>query len=237
MSRIALVALLFSFSVTIPSDAQERSVDAGYRGSRYSFRVYRPVTIRRLNELPSPVLSKLEAHLKERLGAKFYARLRFDWGDSINLDDLYRTEPYWKTEKVGAYDLVFHFSDESKGLKAFYSKLLLDANGVVMDEINLPDVANAPLKAKLIPAKQALKIAAQDNVEGRQIWPTFDYYRETDSFVWIIEDSEPVTKKGVCPSEDPLVSLIQIGNGPYRRVFIEAHTGRILKRDCHSFAV
>jgi hypothetical protein len=196
MNRFALVALLFSVGAIIPAHAQRRTVEAGYQGSRYSFRVYRPVTIHRLNELPSVVSSKLEVHLKQRLGVEFYSKLKFDWGDAINLDDLYRTEPYWKKEKVGAYDLVFHFSDESKGLKAFYCKLLLDANGDVMDELHLPAVASEPLKAKLIPAKQALEIASKNDFVGPHIWPTFDYYVETDSFVWIIEDSQPVTKKG-----------------------------------------
>ena len=236
MNRVLLLSLLFSYGAIIPSHAQKGNVDAGYRGSRYSFREYRPVTINRLNDLPPVVSSHLETHLKQRLGTHFYSRLRFDWGESINLDDLYRTEPYWKTQKVGAYDLVFHFSDESKGLKAFYSKLLLDANGAVVDEINLPNLVSAPEKANLISVKEALRIAQKD-FAVQKIWPTFDYHRETDSFVWIIEDSEPVSQKGVCRSEDGLLSLVLIGHGPYRRIFIEAHTGRILKRDCYSIAL
>lgn len=61
---IALLALSFSFGPTITSYAQERTVDAGFRGTRYSFQIYKPFTIHQLNELPPIVLSKLTAHLK-----------------------------------------------------------------------------------------------------------------------------------------------------------------------------
>jgi hypothetical protein len=234
-TRIALLALSFLFGPTITSYAQERTVEAGYRGARYSFQVYKPVTIHQLNVLPANVVAKLTAYLKQRLGTQFYHRLKFDEGEAINLEELYRTEPTWKAEKVGSYDLVFHFSDEPNGLKAFYSKLLLDANGVVMEEINLPQIAGAPLKAKLISVKQALKIATQDGFVGQHLSPDFDYYANTDSFAWVIEDSEAITKPGICPSEVGPQSLPEVGHALYRRVFIEAHTGRILKRECYSF--
>jgi hypothetical protein len=230
---IRISTLLFIWSVfTFSSFGQEWNVDAGYRGSRYSFREYRPKTIRQLDEIPPPVLSRLITHLKGRLGERFYSKLKFGWGEVINLDELYRIEPYWKQERVGSYDLVFYFSDRRKGLKAFHSKIVLDGDGSVIDEINLPDIANQPQKANLISVDEAMRIAARNNFVGSKIWPSFEYNAETDSFAWVIHDSEPVTQKGICPSEN-----IPIGHGPYRIISIEAHTGRILKKDCYSFLV
>ena len=240
MNRIrALALLLVWLSVTAPAQEQKRDVEAGYRGSRYSFREYRPKTFRQLKELPPEVLANLSRHLEQRLGTQFYTKLEFSWGEAIDLNELHSVEPYWRNERVGSYDLVFSFSDRAKGLKAFYSKVVLDARGDIVEEINLPDIASQPQKMNLIPSTEALRIAAQTNFVGKKIWPSFDYYADTDSFVWIIEDSDPVTEKGACPSEsDSFMSLLSIGfGGPYRRLFIEAHSGHILKHDCYRIAV
>lgn len=226
-SIVAFVLLLSSYQ----SHAQKRAVEAGYRGSRYSFRDYHPKTIGKLGELPPTVLAELVSHLKSRLGERFYGALEFSWGEMIDLDELYRVEPYWKREEVGSYDLTFYFSDQKKGLKAFYSKIVLDARGHAIEEINLPDLANYPEKANLISVAQAMKIAADNGFVGSSKWPDFEYNEENESFAWVIHDGQEVKQKGVCPSSD---DVFMIGHGPYRRIFIEAHTGRVLKTDCYS---
>src|SRR5947209_10327864 len=132
----AILILLVTFFL-YPALGQRRAVDAGYRGDRYSFREYRPENIDHLNQLSPRILAKLIAHLKSRLGEQFYYKLNFAWGKKIDLTILYRAEPHWKNEKVGSDDLIFYFLEGKKGLRAFYSKIVVDLDGGGVVEIIL----------------------------------------------------------------------------------------------------
>jgi len=178
--------------------AQCGGVDSGYRGSSYWFREYKEKYINKLSEIPQPALSKIVGHLKERLGEQFYKKLKFDGGDVIDLNELHRVEPYWKDQVVGTYVLLFYFSDKRKGLKAFYSKAIFDAEGKVVEEINYPVISNAPQKAKFIPVTDAMKIAYKNDFIGKHITPYFEYLPEFDSFAWEIHDGSEGTQDEKC---------------------------------------
>jgi hypothetical protein len=233
--RLTLLALIVIdlFVLTPHSYAQKDGIDAGYRGARYSFRQYSPKDIRKLNEIRNPILSLMISQMKNRLGKHFYHRVRFDWGEAIDLNELYRVEPYWKTEDVGNYDLVFHFSDRSKGLKSFYFKILFDAEGKIMD-MSLPELNAQPQKSNLISVKQATAVALKANFLSQNVSAFFDYDRSAGSFIWIITDRAAVTERGICKNGEDMVLN---GHGPWRQIIIEAHTGRILKKHCYNFLV
>jgi len=210
----------------------QRLVDSGFRGSSYSFHSYRPRTIRGLEEIPATVISTLNSHLKDRLGEKFFSKLKFDWGEKVDLVELYKVEPYWKDWKVATYSVVFHFSDKSKGLKAFYCHIGLDEAGQVLDEINLPKISEQPQKAKILPVKNAIDIAGGVGFNPRST-PDFEYNEETDSFVWIFHDGTPRLTEKICTEN----SFLPFGQGPIARLIIEARTGKILKTNCYRILV
>jgi len=210
----------------------QRLVDSGYRGSDYSFQSYRPSIVKRLDELPSAVIAHLKAHLKDRVGSNFYSKLKFDWGQRVDLDELYKIEPYWKTRKIAKYNLIFHFSKKTKGLKAFYCRIGLDESGGIVDEINLPKISEAPNKAKLITLRKAIEIA-NSNGFTPNAYAEFSYYNETDSFVWILHDSSRKVTEKLC--RDKMIALI--GQGPIGRMLIDANTGRVLGTNCYTIIV
>jgi hypothetical protein len=213
----------------------QRPVESGYQGSSYLFHSYRPGIIKKLNEVPSAVRAQLKSHLKERLGKSFYSKLEFDWGEKVDLAKLYEVEPYWKSERVATYSLIFHFSEKNKGLKAFYCRIGLDETGQVISEINLPKISEQPRKAKLIPSRDALVIASRNGFNP-QSHPRLDYNDDTDSLVWIIDDGDAKLTEKLC-HENALIAIIAIGQGPIGRIYIEAHTGRVLKTDCYRIIV
>ena len=217
----AILILLLMFFV-YPAFGQKHSVDAGYRGDRYSFREYRPENINHLSQLPPGVLVKLIAHLKSRLSERFYYKLNFAWGKKIDLNELYRVEPSWKKNQVGSYDLTFYFSDRRKGLKAFYSKIVLDADGGVVEEISLPNIALYLQKAEIIPLNRAIALAEKNGFPRKRMSFDFEYNKELDSFTWIISDNQPV-------EADNQVEYAPIGLGTYRTIAIDATSGSVIK--------
>ena len=215
----------------------QRPVESGYRGLSYSFRTYRPQIITKLSEIPMTLKNQLMAHLIQRLGKDFYSKLKFDWCEKVNLNDLYSVEPIWGHEDIAAYTLIFHVSDKPRGLKSFYCRIGLDENGQVVNEINLPKISEQPQKAELISSRKALEIA-QRNGFDRKSSPHFDYKSATDSFVWVFRDGNPDLTKQICrENTSDLSNLLAIGSGPYGEIQIEAHTGRVLKIDCYRIVV
>jgi hypothetical protein len=232
-------AFLFRLSLTVPLAwaafslpiAGQRLVDSGYRGSGYSFRSYRPRKIRSLNEVPSKVIRKLSKTLRARVGRTFYSELKFDWGEEVEFDELYKFEPDWRGKTIAKYCLVFHFSNKSAGLKAYHFVARLNKDGELLEGISLPNISEQPNKSKFISFKKASEIA---NVLGfkNHSSPGFEYFADTDSFVWVF--NRPASNQ--C-HEDGVAALLALGSGPYQRVYIEAHSGRVLKTECYRITV
>lgn len=202
------------------------SVDSGFRGERYSIDRYKNreliKTIQKLSEIPVPIRARLEAHLKSKLGEIFYRKVKFGWGSWVNLESLKRESPkdYEWNQPMGAYDLVFWFSDSSKGLKAFYFKLVLNDDGSIREDLNLPAIAANPEKAQIISCKEAYAVAVNQGFPRDSLSARFDYSEDEKSFVWIVTDiraTEP---------DDPLVV---IGKGTYKHIEINANTGSVVK--------
>jgi hypothetical protein len=205
---------------------QKCSVDSGFRGATYSIDRYKNrdliKTIQRLSEIPVPVRSSLEAHLKSKLGEAFSRKVKFGWGYWIDLERLKRESPrdYEWNEPMGSYDLVFWFSDTKKGLKSFYFNLVLNDDGSIRKGMNLPDIATHPEKVQIISCKEAYTVAMNQGFPRDTLSARFDYSEEEQSFVWIVTDI-----RGTKPDEP----LIIAGKGTYKHIEINANTGSVVR--------
>lgn len=220
----ALVLFLFSFS---PVYSQEcGKVDSGFRGGGFNIyyeqrHLVKP--LRNLNDLPENVRNQLQLYFNKKLGKQFAKKLKFDGGEYLDLNRLKQEFPnlYEPNLKYGAYDLLFYFSDKSKGLKYFYSKLVLHEDGSVSQELNLPDIGKNPEKGTIISCKEASKIAEKNGFPKKFQSQWFHYNAELKTFIWEIHDRRPTT-----PDES---SWGFKGKGTYLTIEINANTGEVIR--------
>ena len=202
-------------------------VDSGFRGNRFNI-YYEQRNLVKLfrdtNKLPKNVRNKLNSYLNKKLGKEFAKRLKFDEGQYLDLARLKKEFPnlYESNLKLGAYDLLFYFSDKANGLKFFYSKLALNENGSVNEEINLPDIAENPIKGKIIPCEIASEIAEQNGFPKKFQSQYFEYNAEQNTFVWQIHDNRKTN-----PDES---QLFYIGQGTYNVIEINANKGTVVRK-------
>ena len=201
--------------------SQKCAVDSGFRGGR--LRVYYDQRhlvklFRNLSELPPNVRAQLKHYLDARLGPAFARRLKFDEGEWLDLQQLKKEFPslYDENLRFGAYDLLFRFSDRAKGLKYFYAKVALNDDGSVSDDIKLPKIGSDATKGQIISCQEAINIAVTQGFPRERIHPWFEYSEENDSFIWTLTD----TKR---------LDAGLFGNGTYRKIDVNANTGKILR--------
>jgi hypothetical protein len=175
------------------------------------FSDYEPVEPNSLDELPREIRRKLQAHLIERLGEKYFARLTFAYGQIVDHDELKRVDPKANYQwKVFAYSLTFRISAPEKGITAYFSRIELDKNGDVIEDIELPPVRRLPLKQDFIPLSQAYMRASRHKFDRNKLRPEIAYNREIESIVYQL--SEVI---GLQPQTDRVIE-------------IDAHSGRVL---------
>jgi hypothetical protein len=213
-----VVLTLFCFGQAFGQKCGE--VDSGFRGSY--FRTYYEQrhlvkTIRSLEELPPEVRARLEAYLKAKLGPAFAKRLKLDWGDWLDLEGLRQKFPelYDENLPLGAFYLVFWFSDTDKGLKAYYATVALGEDGSVNKELNLPRIGAEPEKAQIIPCKDAVRIALEQGFPESHTSASFGYSAEHDSFIWTLTDERRKDAGSMA--------------GTYRKLDVNANTGIVLR--------
>ncbi len=222
--KVAIAAFLTLLCLT-QALGQKCSVDSGFRGSSYSINRYKNreliKTIRNLDEIPLPVRNRLNEHLKSKLGEEFFRKLKLEWGEWIDLERLKRESPkdYEWNAPMGAFDLVFWFSDSTKGLKSFYSTIVLNNDGSIRKDILLPNIRANPEKSKIISCEDAISIAAGLGFPRHALDVSFEYSEKQDSFIWVITDTS-----GTTPDE-PLI----IGQGTYKKIEIHANTGSVIR--------
>ena len=225
LKLLAVTLVLFCAGQSI---GQKCSVDSGFRGDSYSIDRYKNRslirTIQTLRDIPASVRSSLNAYLKSRLGEPFSRRVNFSSGYWIDLERLKNESPkdYEWNKPMGSYDLVFWFSDTTKGLKAFYFKLVLNDDGSIRQGMNLPDIAAHPEKAQIISFNDASSIAVNKGFPKHSISAQFEYSGNEKAFVWIVTDNRETE-----PDEKPIV-LIH-GRGTYKHIEINANTGSVVR--------
>jgi len=227
MKTICGVLLLFLLCFGQIYSQECGKVDSGYRGGRFNVQYEQRHLVklfRKLNGLPVEVRKNLDSYLNKKLGRNFAKKLKFDEGQHLDLKKLKQEFPelYESNLKLGSYDLLFYFSDKANGLKSFYSKLALNEDGSVNEEINLPEIAENPAKGKIIPCRSAAEIAAQNGFPKKFQNQYFEFNYEQKIFVWEIHDRRPTTP------DESLLGLA--GNGTYNVIQINANTGEVLKK-------
>lgn len=172
---------------------------------------YKPVEPKSLDEIPDQIRRKLQAHLIDRLGEKYVARLTFVGGQIVDHDELYRVDPAANYQwTVFAYSLIFRMSAPEKGITAYYARIELDKNGDVIQDIELPPVRRLPLKQDVIPLSHAYASASQHKFDRNKLRPEIAYNRDIESIVYQL--SEVI---GLQPQTDRVIE-------------IDAHSGRVL---------
>ena len=164
----------------------QRSVSKGPEST--SFGKYNPREPKSLSALPDKIRVKVENHLKARLGDMFYSKLQLSGGQIVDFDELYRVEPGAKNYKwnIFTYSLNFLLAEPKKGIKAYHARILLDSEGNVLQEIDLPQTAKNPEKANIISLAEARKIAAKHKFPPNRADAKISYDSERDSLVWTL---------------------------------------------------
>jgi hypothetical protein len=177
---------------------------------------------RSLDEIPEGVKNQLNEHLREKLGDTFAQNLKFEEGQWLDLKKLRKQFPsvYEENAKVGSYDLLFSFSDPYKGIKAFFTKMVLNDDGSVNREIGLPDIASNPAKAAIISCWDAYSTASNNGFPSEFSYARFEYSEGKKIFVWIITDTRETEP------DDPLMPSF---NGTYKHIEIDANTGTVVR--------
>ena len=218
-----LFGLLVSFVFLLPVDSFGQSlkcpVDYGYQWTRSFGNAKAWLSVGKLSEIDPAVAQRINEQLRKRVGDTFFKRLKFEYGRA---DDLDSSEPLKadQSKRIDGYDFVFEFSDRKKGLSAFHFKIEVDGSGKIFEKtLPLPDISEHPEKSILISCQQAMAIAKRNGFTPKRSSLIFVYDWDADVFTWVVTDS-----KEVQPDQPSFL----IG-GTYRKIDIEAHSGRVLK--------
>lgn len=185
--------------------------------SSVGFGDYEPKTPQSLNDLPDSIKEKLIKHLVSRLGEPFYSKLKLNGGQIVDLDRLYKVNLNAKNYKWTpcSYYLCFSFQDTSKGIGLYTAKIVLDKDGNVVKEIELPDIVLHPEKTNLISLKSASGIAKDNNFPTTIPNISLRYDSDFECLVWCFR--KVTEDNGLTFSIETLM--------------IDAHTGKILGTD------
>jgi len=192
----------------------------GYQGS-YNFAKDSKAStgIKNLKEIDPNVQKVIEDQLVERVGSIFAKRLNLRYGYAKDFDQsggLMASD----SQRIDAYDMVFEFSNKDKGLSSFRFKVVTDASGGLIEKLALPDISSDPGKGLLVSCEDARKTAAKNGFPFDRTSIYFVYDWDSKSFVWMLSDNKAV---------EPDLPLGLEGKGTYRKMLIEAHTGKVLK--------
>lgn len=200
-----LIWLALCLTFVVKTNGQTRSITK--RSGNVTLYPYSPKSANSIKDLPPVILEKLTNHLKNRLGHEFFRKLYFSSGRIVDHEALRRASPTSKFQwKVFTYEIVFEFTKPEVGVKSYEATVWLDENGDIIREIDLPEIAKDPSKAKIIPVKEAIRIG-RDN-KFRADWVELAYREPDDSIVWRLRKNDT---KGTSYLMD-----------------ISAHTGQVL---------
>jgi hypothetical protein len=226
--RLLATATLLTLSGSARVAAQRCDVNSGFRGDYFRIDRYQQRDLIKhfesMDEIPEQVRDRLNKYLQEKLGDKFRQKLKFEYGEWLDLEKLREQFPsvYEENAGLGSYDLTFYFSDVDKGLKAFFTKMALNDDGSINVEIRLPDIGWNPAKADIISCRDAYSIAASYGFPIELSSARFEYSEEQKSFIWIITDSREVEP------DDPFPFMPRL-KGTYRCIEINANIGIVIR--------
>lgn len=174
------------------SNYLERKPDLVYRDcSLIGFGWYYPRTPQSMDDLPDTIRTKLHSHLVARLGQEFYSRLRINGGQIVDLSRLYIADPKARDFRWTPYSyyICFSFEDTAKGIGLYSAKIILDKDGNVVQEIELPNIRKHPHKGIIIPLPDAKKIAQVNGFHPDSTSISLDYDKKEESIAWCFTQS------------------------------------------------
>ena len=144
---------------------------------------YEPAEVSSLSDLPDDVQRELTSHLRARLGNAVYAELEFAGGQAIDAATL-QADPdmQWR---VPDYHLHFRLSRPAACVD-YYAEIDLDAQGRVINEIDLPDVASRGGELRIVSLDQAFQAVRAAGHVG-PLTAEIEYRKDLDAIVWVIE--------------------------------------------------
>ena len=227
-SRSALIALLLVFQVcTVAWSGQPlpqqfaRNAGCGTIG----FLTYRPREPHDLDELAPLIRRKLFNHLVEKLGERFVTRLKLAGGQIIDVNELYRVEPEARRFKwkIPTYNLFLSFSLPEKGISSYCVEIEMDRNGDLLKEFALPPMRRLALKQEFISLRQAYGIAERAGFNITKTGAELGYDGAIESITYHLQQR--------------LRPIVHNGNSygdVVRQIYVDAHSGRVLKINTES---
>ena len=217
MLRALLIALLLSPAIVF---ARGCPVDAGFRGGGFhvGWEQRHLVTVAHgWKSLPPGVRASVREVLETHLGHSFARKLELDLVQTLDWQGLQRQFPslYDQNRKRGAYQLLFRFSDRSRGLKHYYFEVFAEPDGLVPNPIPLPSIGAYPEKARLISCESARNRCVALGIPAEFSAISFEFSPKYNCFVWKVSDTRAFDPGGV-------------PKGVYLVLELEAHSGQVL---------
>jgi hypothetical protein len=222
--------LLIFFALTFSSyaHAQDLFLNCGTRkipcdnGNKDHFKMVMqcPYEEADTTKIPQAILDINRSYLLDRVGADFYAKLRYYSCQTIdfkNYNEAKKTRPYINkktADKRVKYAIQYYFIVQDS--MRYYLSLVYDKDGKLLSEHFLPDNKTNQRFDKIIDVCAATQIAETDSVfrgELKEIY--LDYLPSENSFVWVMR--KPDVEQG----ERTII---------HRYIIINATTGQLIKR-------
>jgi hypothetical protein len=221
---LTLLSVLPAVCFAAPAAEAPTSVH-GYAAGWSMLGDYEPIRPTSLDDLPGPVRTRLVAHLKKKLGEPFYSSLRLCGGQIVDFAEFHRREPDWKDYQweVFAYNLHFEFRVPEKGIEVYQCDIRLRADGSVVEDIGLPDIALHPELGTFAPFSSAVRVATDAGFDMPRCDSEMSYRSKEGRFIYSFRQ---------------IVSSFRsvVGGGrsyDVRTIEIDAHTGKIIRVFTH----
>jgi hypothetical protein len=124
--------------------------------------------------LPKSIKDSCEKHLLTQAGATFYSRLNYTGGQILEYTNGHKE-----------YYLHFSFSDPGAGIKKYTATVVLNGNGSLIEQIDLPEIAKQGSKSAILNIKDAYKIALSKTIDkGKLFNACISFDKNTRSIEW-----------------------------------------------------
>lgn len=221
MMRLLLTALSLAAVIAF---CRGCPVDAGFRGGGFHVGWEQRDLVkvsRGWKSLPPAVKARVRSALEAHAGSQFFRRLELRQVQTLDVRALRRQFPEVaeRNRELGAYHLLFRFSDRSRGLKYYYFDSFVHEDGTLTKRIPLPETAATPGKGLTISCEAAREKARKFGIPPEFALLDFEFVPKFKNFIWKVADTRKV---------DPGELRIFEGKGPYRVLLVDAGTGQIL---------
>ncbi len=178
---------------------------------------YEPRELQAWKDVASEVRETVATHLKARLGAEFYERLKFVGGEAVNVTELHRVLPASRKfrQEVPTYLLWFEFEMPAVGIRVYTASMAVRRDGSVIREIDLPPFALEPGKLQFTPlAGVTAGLIAEGAIDPKASTVSLAYDEKHAQVLWHYEQ--------VLSGTGPVVKV--------RNIDVNANTGAVLRR-------